>query len=101
MVQFPNTPSFTGFFAPSGVEADVPHLPVIEGAIPADLDGSFYRVHPDPQFAPMYGDDIWFNGDGMISRFIFKDGGVGLKQRWARTPKFTMEREAGHALFGA
>ncbi len=100
-MKFPNTPSFTGFFAPSGVEADVKSLPVIEGEVPADLAGSFYRVHPDPQFPPLYGDDIWFNGDGMVTRFSFKDGNVRLQQKWARTPKFNMERAVGHALFGA
>ena len=87
-MKFPDTPSFTGFFAPSGVEADVKHLPVIQGEVPADIAGSFYRVHPDPQFPPLYGDDIWFNGDGMVSRFSFRDGNVRLQQKWARTPKF-------------
>jgi len=101
MVKFPETPNFSGFFAPSGVEAEVPYLPVLQGAIPPELDGSFYRVAPDPQFAPLAGDDIWFNGDGMVTRFIFKDGGAALKQKWVRTPKFTKERDAGRALFGA
>lgn len=100
-MKFPNTPNFTGFFAPSGVEAEVGHLPVLDGAVPADLDGSFYRVAPDPQFPPLAGDDIWFNGDGMVTRFRFKDGNVALQQRWVRTDKFTLERQAGRALFGA
>jgi carotenoid cleavage dioxygenase-like enzyme len=100
-MKFPETPSFTGFFAPSGVEADVKNLPVIDGAVPPDIDGSFYRVHPDPQFPPLHGGDIWFNGDGMVTRFTFKDGNVRLQQKWVRTPKFLRERAAGHALFGA
>ncbi|MBW8743548.1 MAG: carotenoid oxygenase family protein [Sphingomonas sp.] len=100
-MKFPDTPNFTGFFAPSGVEADVHDLPVIDGAIPKALDGSFYRVAPDPQFPPMAGDDIWFNGDGMVSRFRFRNGAVSLRQRWVRTEKFCLEREAGRALFGA
>jgi carotenoid cleavage dioxygenase-like enzyme len=36
---------------------------------------------PIPQFPPMYGDDIWFNGDGMVTRFTFKDGNVRLQQK--------------------
>jgi carotenoid cleavage dioxygenase-like enzyme len=99
-MKFPETPSFTGFFAPSGVEAEVPHLPVIQGAIPPELDGAFYRVAPDPQFPPLYGDDIWFNGDGMVTMFRLKDGTASLRQKWARTEKFGLEREAGRALFG-
>ena len=100
-MQFPETRNFTGFFAPSGVEADVRNLPVIQGAVPADLSGSFYRVAPDPQFPPLAGDDIWFNGDGMVTRFHFHAGTAGLVQKWVRTDKFRLEREAGHALFGA
>ncbi|WP_243450830.1 carotenoid oxygenase family protein [Sphingosinicella sp. CPCC 101087] len=97
---FPKTPNFTGMFAPSGVEADVNSLPVIDGAVPEELDGAFYRVCPDPQFPPLSGDDIWFNGDGMITRFRFQGGNVSLRQKWARTEKFNMERAAGRALFG-
>ena len=100
-MKFPETPNFTGFFAPSGVEADVHNLPVLDGAIPVNLDGSFYRVAPDPQFPPIAGDDIWFNGDGMVTRFRFRNGEVSLQQRWARTDKFRLERDAGKALFGA
>lgn len=98
---FPETPNFTGNFAPSGVEATVRNLPLIDGIIPAAIEGSFYRVAPDPQFPPLAGDDIWFNGDGMVTRFVFKNGQVSLQQRWARTEKFRKERAAGRALFGA
>jgi len=99
-MDFPRTSNFSGFFAPSGVEADVARLEVVQGAVPPELDGAFYRVAPDPQFPPLAGDDIWFNGDGMVSMFRFRDGAVSLKQRWARTEKFMLEREAGRALFG-
>lgn len=100
-VQFPQTANFTGIFAPSGIEADVPRLDVVDGGVPQDLEGAFFRVAPDPQFPPLAEDDIWFNGDGMVSRFGFRDGTVSLKQRWARTRKFEAERAAGKALFGA
>jgi len=100
-VTFPNTRNFTGFFAPSGVEADVSRLPVIDGAIPSNLDGTFYRVAPDPQFPPRADDDIWFNGDGMVTAIRLKDGQASLKQRWVHTEKFRLERQAGRPLFGA
>lgn len=100
-MRFPETRNFTGLFAPSGVEAEVRNLPVIEGEIPADLDGVFYRVAPDPQWAPLARDDIWFNGDGIVTAFDFRKGEVGLRQRWVRTEKFDLERAAGKALFGA
>ena len=100
MAHFPDSPSFTGFNTPSRIEADVFDL-VHEGTIPAELNGAFYRVQPDPQFPPRLGDDISFNGDGMITRFHFHDGQCDFRQRWARTDKWKLEHEAGKALFGA
>jgi len=100
VAQFPETPAFTGFNTPSRIEADIVDLDM-KGAVPVELDGAFYRVQPDPQFAPRLGDDISFNGDGMISMFRFKNGQVDFKQRWAQTDKWKLEREAGKGLFGA
>ncbi|MFF4630086.1 carotenoid oxygenase family protein [Streptomyces griseorubiginosus] len=100
-MKFPDVPTFRGFQAPGRFEADVRDLEVVQGEIPADLDGAFYRVGPDPQFPPLLGDDIFLNGDGMVSMFRFEDGRVDFKCRWVRTPKFLVEREAGRALFGA
>ena len=51
MSKFPQTPSFRGFNQPSRIEADILDLE-LDGAIPRDLDGIFFRVAPDPQFAP-------------------------------------------------
>ena len=100
MTHFPDTPSFTGFNTPARIEADIIDLD-IEGEVPAEMNGAFYRVQPDPQFPPRLGDDIAFNGDGMITQFRIKDGTVSLRQRWAKTDKWKLENEAGHALFGA
>lgn len=100
MAQFPQNPNFTGFNTPSRIEADLRDMPH-SGTIPRELDGAFYRVQPDPQFPPMLGDDIAFNGDGMISRFHFHDGQCDFRQRWAHTDKWKAERAAGRGLFGA
>lgn len=86
MAAFPSTPAFTGFNTPSRIEADIADL-AHEGEIPRELNGAFYRVQPDPQFPPHLGDDISFNGDGMISRFRFHDGRCDFRQRWARTAR--------------
>ena len=99
-MKFPNTPNYTGPMTPVRIEGDVVSLE-FEGEIPAGLDGAFYRVQPDPQLPPRLADDIFFNGDGMVTMFRFRDGHVDLKQRWVRTDKWKLEREAGHALFGA
>ena len=100
MVHFPDTPSFTGFNTPSRIEADIADLDVL-GAIPVELDGAFYRVQPDPQFPPRLGDDIAFNGDGMVAMFRFEGGRCHFKQRWAQTDKWKLENEARKGLFGA
>src|SRR4029453_6964729 len=100
MAKFPNTPSFTGLNSPVRIEADIFDVEV-EGEIPDELDGAFFRVQPDPQFPPRLGDDISFNGDGMISRFHFHDGQCDFRQRWAQTDKWKLEHAAGKALFGA
>ncbi len=100
MAHFPATPSFTGFNTPSRIEADIAGL-AHTGTIPHELSGAFYRVQPDPQFPPRLGDDIAFNGDGMVTRFHFHDGQCDLRQRWAKTDKWKLENAAGKALFGA
>lgn len=100
MTHFPDTPSFTGFNTPSRFEGEIMDLDVI-GEIPPQLNGAFYRVQPDPQFPPLLGDDIAFNGDGNVSMFHFHDGKCDYRQRYARTDKFIAERNAGRSLFGA
>ncbi|HTV50664.1 MAG TPA: carotenoid oxygenase family protein [Steroidobacteraceae bacterium] len=100
MSSFPATANFQGFMRPARYEVDLHDLEV-EGTVPSELDGAFYRVQPDPQFSPKLGDDIWFNGDGMVSMFRFQRGSVDLKHRWIRSDKWKLENAAGHALFGA
>ncbi len=97
---FPTTRSFSGFNAPGRFECDINDLEVVQGAIPADLEGTFFRVAPDPQFPPKSGDDIPLNGDGMAFAFRFANGRASLKSRWIRTQKFVAERAAGRALYG-
>jgi carotenoid cleavage dioxygenase len=82
------------------MECDLLDLEV-EGGVPAELNGTFHRVHPDAQFPPKYENDQFFNGDGMITLFRFRNGRVDLKQRYAQTDKWKVERKAGRALFGA
>jgi len=100
MAHFPNTPAFTGFNTPSRIEGEVLDLD-IEGAVPPELNGAFYRVQPDPAHPPLLGNDIPFNGDGMITMFRFENGRIHFRQRYAQTDKFKLEKAAGRALFGA
>ncbi len=99
-IRFPDTIAFRGFFAPVRIEADVYDLEV-EGEIPADLDGSFYRAAADTQYPPSHADDIYINGDGMITMVRIKDGHADLRTRFVRTERFKRERAARQSLFGA
>lgn len=96
---FPADPYMSKGFAPIRFECDYAHLG-IEGTIPADLNGSFYRIGPNPQFVPR-GRYNPLNADGMIHAFHIRNGEVSCRNRWVRTQQWTMEREAGRALFGA
>ncbi len=98
--RFPDSPIYKGFKTPGRFEADIFDLE-FEGELPGNLSGTFYRVGPDPQLPPRVPNDIFFNGDGIVSMFRFDGGHVDFKQRYIRTPKFVAERKARRALFGA
>lgn len=100
MARFPNHPGFSSVLRLIRLQGDIGDLE-LEGEVPPELDGAFYRVHPDPQFAPRFADDQFFNGDGMVSMFRFHDGRVDFRQRYAQTDKWKLENAAGKALFGA
>ena len=85
-------------FAPVGMECEYHHL-VVEGDMPRELNGTFYRIGPNPQFPPR-GNYNPLNGDGMVHAFHLQDGIVSYRNRWVRTQQWTMEHAAGRALFG-
>jgi carotenoid cleavage dioxygenase len=90
-------PYLSGNFAPVADESDFELK--ITGEIPAALAGAFYRNGPNPQFTPL-GDYHWFTGDGMIHGVFVEDGKARYRNRYVRTPKWTLENAAGRALFG-
>lgn len=62
---FPDSPFYRGAEAPCRFEAECYDL-LVEGKIPECINGTFYRVMPDAQFAPKFSDDVFINGDGQI-----------------------------------
>ena len=116
---FPERPQFSEFMKPCRFEGEIQHLEV-RGDIPTEIDGTFYRVMPDPQFPPYIENDPvrmreqvvvrthtnlkrrlqWVNGDGNVSAFRIKDGHCHFKQRYVRTEKFVTERLAKRAVAG-
>jgi carotenoid cleavage dioxygenase-like enzyme len=93
---YPDTAAFRGFFAPSRIEADLFDLDV-DGEIPSELYGAFYRAAADTQFPPRYDNDIYINGDGMITMIRFERGHADLRTRYVRTQRFQLERAARRA----
>ena len=91
-------PYLTGNYGPVRGEDDFA-LEVV-GEIPAGLAGAYYRNGPNPQFDPR-GEYHWFGGDGMIHGFFIEDGKATYRNRYVRTPKFTLEQAAGRSLFGS
>ena len=74
----------------------------VEGELPSDLDGVFYRVGPDPQYPkdPKYASDIVFDGEGHVSMFRIKDGHVDYRTRYVRNQRWKAQHEARRSLFG-
>lgn len=95
---FSSNPFLSLGFEPIRMECDYDHL-TIEGEVPRDLDGTFYRIGPNPQFAPRATYNP-LNGDGMVHAFHLREGKVSYRNRWVRTRQWTLERAAGRALFG-
>ena len=63
----------------------------VEGAVPADLEGTFLRNGPGRQRIGDTPCGHWFDGDGMISAFSFRGGRVHFRNRYVRTPKYVKE----------
>lgn len=99
MTGFPPTIHFTGLNTPVRAEASVRNL-LIEGTIPAEIDGAFFRAVPDPAHPPMFDDDHILSGDGMIASFRFDGGTVDYRIRYVETARYLAERSARRALFG-
>lgn len=74
-------------------------LTLVEGAIPESLQGTLFRngngrfVHQGVRY------DHFFDGDGMITRFVFDQGALRYSNRYVRTREFVHEQEAGKMLY--
>lgn len=100
MGAFPQTIYFQGLNEPVGQEVELRGLRV-EGDLPAEVRGSFYRAVPDPAFAPLFDSDHTLSGDGMVSRLAFNaDGTADFVQKYVETARYKAEKAAGKALFG-
>ena len=81
-------------------DADVYDCEVVEGAIPSDLAGTFYRVGGEWLYPPLYRDDSPFNADGYVSSFRIANGSVDFKGRWIQTDRWKAQQKQRRQLFG-
>ncbi len=101
-VDFPDDPrAFGGGGSVNRTEMDLFDCEV-EGDLPTDLDGVFYRVGPDPQYPkpPQYAGDIPFDGEGHVSMFRISGGHVDYRTRYARNARWKAQHAARRSLFG-
>ena len=73
----------------------------IEGKIPSDLRGDFFRNGPGLFERGGQRYHHWFDGDGMVHAWRFSDQGVSHQARFVRTKKFVAEQQAGEFLVPA
>jgi carotenoid cleavage dioxygenase-like enzyme len=100
MAGYPQTPDFLGLNEPVGKEVSLRGLSV-EGIVPPEVRGSFFRATPDPAFPTFIEDDNILSGDGMISRLRFNDdGSADFDMKFVETARHKAEVAAGKALFG-
>lgn len=71
----------------------------IEGEIPKELRGSFYKIGPATK--EIFGTKLkhYFDGDGYVSRFAISDEGVELTARFIQTPQRFEEQSSGKMLY--
>lgn len=72
-----------------------------EGTIPKELSGTLYRNGPG--LYELFGRPYvhYFDGDGVLSAFRFREGRVEGAVRVTETPDLVEERKAGRALYGS
>lgn len=86
LANMPTTGQFfqRGNYAPVPDELTVDDL-VVEGTVPAELDGWYLRNGPNPREATGH----WFTGDGMIHGVRIEGGAARwYRNRWVRTDSF-------------
>lgn len=97
---WPDSFDFQGFNKPSGEEWTAEDLRVT-GEIPGEIEGAFFLAGADPYFFPSVEKDTYLSGDGVVSRFLIREGKVNFKRKYVATERHLVEVQAGRALFGA
>lgn len=82
-------PYLTGIHRPMDTELTLDSL-CVTGCIPAELDGRYIRIGPNPAEPANHAAYHWFTGDGMVHGVRLKDGkALWYRNRWIKSRKVT------------
>jgi carotenoid cleavage dioxygenase len=91
-----DNPYLHGVYAPISREVDTGDL-AVEGEIPSDLSGAYFRNGPNPEFQPKNRYHP-FDGDGMIHGVYFQEGRASYRNRYIDTLALRGERADGFSV---
>jgi 8'-apo-carotenoid 13,14-cleaving dioxygenase len=78
-------PYLSGIHAPMDAELTIDNLHVT-GTIPAELDGRYIRIGPNPVAKPNPASYHWFTGDGMVHGVKLQGGkALWYRNRWIKS----------------
>jgi carotenoid cleavage dioxygenase len=91
-----DNPYLHGVYAPTVNETAAWRLPV-EGELPADLRGAYFRNGPNPRHQP--GNRYHpFDGDGMVHAVYFDEAGASYRNRYVATAALAEELASGRSV---
>ncbi len=89
-----------GLIGLANIEANfAPSKLKIEGKVPSDLSGVFYRNGPAKHERGEIRYEHLFEGDGMVQKFTINNGDIHHFGRFIETPKFVEEQRAQEFLY--
>ncbi|MDX1733933.1 MAG: carotenoid oxygenase family protein [Halioglobus sp.] len=91
-----DNPYLHGVYAPTLNEMTVDALDV-EGELPADLVGAYFRNGPNPVHPPAHRHHP-FDGDGMVHGVYFRDGMASYRNRYVQTEALVQELADGRSV---
>ncbi len=91
-----DNPYLHGVYAPTLNELDVEGL-AVEGELPADLVGGYFRNGPNPVYPPKNRYHP-FDGDGMVHGVYFRNGKAAYRNRYIQTLAMSRERTDGKSI---
>ena len=90
-----DNPYLHGVYAPISQEVEQSNL-VVEGELPQDLCGAYFRNGPNPVHQPKNRYHP-FDGDGMVHGVYFRDGVASYSNRYVHTVAFDQEAASGES----